>query len=144
MHVLHHARRPDRTSPATSPTSTSCSRESDIVSLHMPGGADTHHLIDARRLALMKPTAVLVNTARGTVVDELALADALHDGRLFAAGIDVYEREPVVEPRLLERAAHRLAAAHRLRHRRRPAPAWRRWRPPRSQPFSPAARRRTS
>ncbi len=49
----------------------------------------------------MKPTAVLVNTARGTVVDERALAEALHAGRIFAAGIDVYEREPAIEPRLL-------------------------------------------
>jgi len=74
---------------------------SDIVSLHVPGGPATHHLIDARRLALMKPSAVLVNTARGTVVDEAALATALHAGRIFAAGIDVYEREPEIQPRLL-------------------------------------------
>ena len=75
--------------------------ESDIVSLHVPGGEGTHHLVNARRLALMKPTAVLVNTARGPVVDEEALADALHAGRLFAAGLDVFEREPEVHPRLL-------------------------------------------
>ncbi|TML64034.1 MAG: D-glycerate dehydrogenase [Actinobacteria bacterium] len=56
---------------------------------------------DARRLALMKPTAVLVNTARGPIVDEAALATALEDGTIFAAGIDVYEREPEVHPRLL-------------------------------------------
>jgi glyoxylate reductase len=76
-------------------------RLSDIVSLHVPGGAETHHLIDARRIDLIGPDGVLVNTARGPVVDEEALADALHEGRLFAAGIDVYEREPEVHPRLL-------------------------------------------
>src|SRR4029079_18732091 len=74
----------------------------DIVSLHVPGGEPTHHLLDARRLALMKPTAVLVNTARGPVVDEEALADALHAGRLFAAGLDVFEQEPLLPPRLLD------------------------------------------
>jgi glyoxylate reductase len=75
--------------------------ESDIISLHCPGGPATHHLIDAHRIAIMPPHAILVNTARGTVVDEAALAAALHAGRLFAAGIDVYEREPEIHPDLL-------------------------------------------
>ena len=75
--------------------------EADVVSVHVPLTAETRHLIDARRLALMKPTAVLVNTARGPVVDEEALAAALESGSLFAAGIDVYEQEPNVHPRLL-------------------------------------------
>jgi glyoxylate reductase len=101
MRVLHHARRPTE-APGFVADLDELLSASDIVSLHTPGGAETHHLIDARRLALMKPTAVLVNTARGTVVDEAALADALHAGRLFAAGLDVYEQEPLVEPRLLD------------------------------------------
>lgn len=69
-------------------------RESDIVSIHTPLTDRTHHLIGARELALMKPSAVLVNTARGTVVDGRALADALREGRIFAAGLDVFESEP--------------------------------------------------
>jgi glyoxylate reductase len=73
----------------------------DVVSLHVPGGDATHHLIDSRRLALMQSSAVLVNTARGTVVDEAALAAALHGGGLFAAGLDVYEREPEIDAELL-------------------------------------------
>ena len=101
MRVLHHARRPTE-SPGYVADLDELLAESDIVSLHTPGGAETHHLIDARRLALMKTTAVLVNTARGTVVDEGALADALHGGRLFAAGLDVFEHEPDVDPRLLD------------------------------------------
>lgn len=67
---------------------------SDVVSLHCPLTPDTHHLVDARRLALMKPTAILINTARGPVVDEQALADALNSGALYAAGIDVLCEEP--------------------------------------------------
>lgn len=70
-------------------------READFVSLHTPLTEATRHLIGATELALMKPTAVLVNTARGPVVDEQALAEALRAGRLFAAGLDVFAEEPL-------------------------------------------------
>lgn len=73
----------------------------DVVSLHVPGGEATRHLVDARLLARMKPTAIVVNTARGSVVDEPALAEALATGQIAAAGLDVYEREPAVTPALL-------------------------------------------
>lgn len=69
-------------------------QQSDIVTLHVPLNADTQHLIGASQIALMKPTAVLINTARGNVVDIPALAEALNAGKLAGAGIDVYEQEP--------------------------------------------------
>jgi glyoxylate reductase len=74
--------------------------ESDFVSIHAPQKPETHHLIGARELALMKPTAFLVNTARGPIVDEQALARALADERIGGAGLDVYEHEPRVEAAL--------------------------------------------
>ena len=77
-------------------------RESDFVSIHTPLTDATRHLIDERELGLMAETAVLVNTSRGPVVDEAALAQALREGRIFAAGLDVYEGEPEVHPGLLE------------------------------------------
>lgn len=75
--------------------------DADIVSVHVPLTEETRHLIDARRLRLMKPTAVLVNTARGPVVDEAALAVALKAGVMAGAGLDVYEHEPEVTEALL-------------------------------------------
>ena len=77
-------------------------RESDFVSIHTPLTPETRHLIGAAELEKMKPTAILVNTSRGPVVDEAALADALEDKQIFAAGLDVYEDEPNVHPKLLE------------------------------------------
>ena len=75
--------------------------ESDFLSIHVPLTRETRHLVGAAELERMKPTAVLVNTARGPVVDEKALADALESGRIASAGLDVFEAEPQVEARLL-------------------------------------------
>jgi glyoxylate reductase len=73
----------------------------DAISLHCPLVPETRHLVNAQRLDVMKPTAILVNTARGGCVDEAALADALTRRQLFGAGLDVYAREPEIDPRLL-------------------------------------------
>jgi glyoxylate reductase len=75
--------------------------EADFISIHTNLTPETRHLFDAEAFAKMKPAAVLVNTSRGPVVDERALADALTSGEIFAAGLDVFEREPEVEERLL-------------------------------------------
>jgi len=76
--------------------------EADVVSLHVPLTPETRHLIAAPELALMRPSAVLVNVSRGPVVDEAALVDALAEGRIAGAALDVYEREPEVSVGLLE------------------------------------------
>ena len=75
---------------------------SDVVSLHCPYGPNTHHLIGAEQLAAMKSSTYLVNTARGPIVDEAALAAALREGVIAGAGLDVFEHEPQVHPELLD------------------------------------------
>ena len=70
-------------------------READIVSIHTPLTEETYHLIGEKELSLMKPTAILINTARGAVVDQKALYKALKERRIFGAGLDVYEKEPI-------------------------------------------------
>src|SRR5689334_9982951 len=75
--------------------------EMDIVSINCPYTPQTYHLFSAERIARLKPSAYLINTARGEIVEEAALAEALASGRLAGAGLDVFEREPKVEPKLL-------------------------------------------
>ncbi|MBN8867902.1 MAG: D-glycerate dehydrogenase [Solirubrobacterales bacterium] len=84
-------------------------RESDLISLHLPGGPETEHLIDDRALGLVKPSAILVNTGRGTLVDSKALIRALEEDRIGAAGLDVFEGEPAFDPGFL--TAPRVALA---------------------------------
>jgi glyoxylate reductase len=100
MEVIHTARH-ETGLHGYVPTLDELLERSDIVSLHVPLTESTRHLIGAAELAVMKPTAVLINTARGPVVDEDALVDALESGRLYAAGLDVFDGEPAVNPRLL-------------------------------------------
>lgn len=87
---------------ATSVDMDTLLRESDIISIHVPLLPETRHAFGAEEFKKMKKTAVLVNTARGPVIDEAALAKALHDGEIFAAGIDVFEEEPKIHPELLK------------------------------------------
>jgi len=104
MPILYHSRRPLPTG-AASPTWRAVAlptllQQSDFISLHVPLTPDTRHLIDAAALKQMRPTAILINTARGPIVDESALVEALRAGQIAGAGLDVYEREPAVDPRL--------------------------------------------
>lgn len=100
MEVAYHARRPATSEDAPparfEPDLRTLLASCDVISIHCPGGPDTHHLLNADMLAAMKPTALLINTARGTVIDETALVAALQAGRPAAAGLDVYEQEPHV------------------------------------------------
>ena len=100
MEVIHTARN-DTKMPGFVPTLEELLERSDIVSLHVPLSETTRHLIGAAELARMKPTAVLINTARGPVVDEDALVDALGSGSIYSAGLDVFDGEPNVNPRIL-------------------------------------------
>ncbi len=76
-------------------------READLISIHASLTPESYHLISAERLRMMKKTAVLVNVARGPIVDEKALVEALRTGQIWGAGLDVYENEPLIEPELV-------------------------------------------
>jgi phosphoglycerate dehydrogenase-like enzyme len=77
-------------------------RESDFITLHCPLTEETRHIIGKRELDLMKPTAILINSSRGPVVDETALVSALKEGKIAGAGLDVFEKEPRLSPGLAE------------------------------------------
>jgi glyoxylate reductase len=100
MTVRHHTRRPTGR-PGWTASLLELPENADIVSVHVPLTADTVGLIGPRELSVMKPSAVLVNTSRGGIVDEEAPAAALEEHRLFGAGLDVFVGEPAVNPRLL-------------------------------------------
>jgi glyoxylate reductase len=107
MRIDYHSRRP-LAAPAEAalearyrPDLDSMLAEADVVSLHAPYTPETHHLLDRRRLGLLRREAFLVNTARGAIVDEEALIDALESGAIAGAGLDVYANEPHVHPRLV-------------------------------------------
>jgi glyoxylate reductase len=103
MRLLYHNRRPSAAMEALGARLVAFEellRESEFVSLHVPLTPETRHRLDAKALSLMKRTAVLVNTARGAVIDEAALVEALREKRIFAAGLDVYEEEPKLHPGL--------------------------------------------
>ena len=107
MKVLYHSRNPlrqeeDKKLGVSFRPLDELLKESDFVSLHAPLRAETRHLIGNRELTLMKSSACLINTARGPIVDEKALVEALRQGRIRAAGLDVYENEPELSPGLAE------------------------------------------
>lgn len=105
MRILYHARRrvpESRELGAQYVDRETLIRESDFLSLHVPLTAETGGMISAREFGWMKPTAFLINTARGRVVDEAALVKALEQGRLAGAGLDVFEQEPKVHPELIK------------------------------------------
>ncbi|WCP15293.1 Glycerate dehydrogenase [Sphingobium sp. AntQ-1] len=103
MRVAYHSRRPAADMPINAYFADlgALAQQADVLSLHAPGGVETRHMVDAALLARMPAHGVLVNTGRGSLVDEAALAQALAARRIAAAGLDVYEGEPQVHPSLI-------------------------------------------
>ncbi len=121
MRTLHHTRTPTG-EPGHVATLHDLLPQSDVLSLHLPLTPDSRGLIGARELDLLPAGAIVVNTARGGIVDEEALCDRLDDGRLFAAALDVFEGEPTPRPRLLTTphlvlTPHVGSATRQTRHR---------------------------
>lgn len=117
MKIMYHNRNQISESLEQQLNATYCTtpeelvKQSDVVSLHCPLTGQTHHLVDKDLLEQMKKDAILINTSRGPVVDEAALAEALHNEEIGGAGIDVFEKEPDVHPRL-QNAPHCLLTPH--------------------------------
>jgi lactate dehydrogenase-like 2-hydroxyacid dehydrogenase len=102
MRIAYHSRRDAGAADARYvPSLATLAAEADVLSLHVPGGTATRHMVDAALLSAMRRSAILINTARGSVVDEAALVAALRAGGIAGAGLDVFEREPQVHPDLL-------------------------------------------
>lgn len=103
MRIAYHSRRraDDEDGAVYFDTLDALAEAADVLSLHTPGGPQTHHMVDAALLKRMKPTAILINTARGSVVNENDLAQALIKGVIAGAGLDVYQGEPAINPALL-------------------------------------------
>ena len=107
MKIIYHDPFPPREEDIAGLNARQCNSpqevfaQADFVSLHCPGGKETHHLIDAAAFAAMKPGAFLINTARGDVIDEQAMVVALKNGEIAGAGLDVYESEPTISEPLL-------------------------------------------
>lgn len=113
MKLLCWARTPRELDGVTYVSLDELCAQADILTLHVPAVPETHHLIDARRIALMKPAAILINTARGPVVDNEALAEALENGTISGAGLDVFDAEPPLDPGLrILHAPHTVLAPH--------------------------------
>lgn len=113
MEVCVSSRRPQEELPDVKKLDTDeIFSECDVISLHCPLTPDTENLVDARRLALMKPSAILINTGRGSLVDEYALADALHHHRILGAGLDVLRQEPPEADNPLIGAPHLVVTPH--------------------------------
>lgn len=113
MKIVYHSRRAvDDPAARFMPTLDALLSASDVVSLHVPGGSATERMIGAAQLRAMRPDAILINTARGSVIDEAALIEALASGTIGGAGLDVFANEPAVSPELL--AAPNLVALPHL------------------------------
>jgi glyoxylate reductase len=102
MKVVYYSRRPvEGAGDAEHVSFEQLLKQSDVLSVHVPLSKATHHLIGPAEIQRMKPGVVIVNTARGAVIDEAAMAEALETGHIAAVGLDVYEEEPKVQPKLV-------------------------------------------
>jgi D-3-phosphoglycerate dehydrogenase len=94
------------------PTLEALLKQADVVSLHLPATAETRNLMNTERFAQMKPGAILINSARGALIDEAALVDALQSGRLAGAGLDVFQQEPIPDDHPLLRFENVVLSPH--------------------------------